>query len=446
MAKTDLFHKLNALADLPKGVGVFVACSGGRDSLSLAFACHQLYQMGKLPALPVLLHVHHGIQKANDLWAKKVAAWAKDLGFVCHVLYVQLDKPSETAARAARYQALASVMNDEDVLLLGHHAHDQAETVLMRWVNGAGVQGLSGMKTWQSKRIGQKTIRLYRPWLLVERDDITKFAHQHHLPFVDDPTNDTGDNVRSFIRTQILPKLAHINPQAIPNIARSCENLADVAHFVKQNTSVKLTDCVVVDDLFQRVLDIGRLDYQDKAGCFFLIRQWLQGTEKLPPNKRITDDIWALSQRQDGDHHTQIVWQIAKPKQGYVVCRYGRYLYRYPLGLWQSLQSPSLGVAHQTNGRWLLGSLGKTSVLIDGEFLQVVPLTRLDKVPVKVGNTLRQLSGKKLYQTLKIPTWLRSLLWLVTYQDGQMALVSLYHTWSLQDVPKLSFVGAYVQQ
>ncbi len=442
MRKSDavLLDKLTPLADLPKGGRVFVACSGGRDSLSLAYACYLLYQAGKLSVLPTLLHVHHGMQRANDDWAKGVADWAFGLGFICQVLYVKLDKFNETSARTARYQALASVMNDNDVLLLAHHAHDQAETVLMRLINGAGVDGLSGIRAWQDKCVDGKTLRLHRPWLNVSRDEISGFAYRHALPFVDDPTNTTGDNARSFIRTQILPQLKQLNPQAVQNIARSSANLASVADSIAQDISHELAKCVLCDTPYQSVLGIDKLLTYDKAYRSLIIRTWLQGKEILPPNKRTTDDVAALSERADNDHKTELFWQA--DKTGYVVCRYGVYLYRYPLPVWQWLQNPSRISPTWRNGAWYLGDLDNQQLYFIGAD-KPIPLARTDSVPVPIYGKQRLLSGKKLYQTLKIPPWLRASLWQVVRDDVIVAVMGVGHEWQLSTLG-LSFKGVEV--
>lgn len=175
-----------------QGRRIWLACSGGRDSLSLAYLCQQLYRSGQLSFLPQLLHVHHGLQAANDLWAEQIQDWALKQAIPCQVLRVCVDGHSEQSARKARYEAMMQVMNHEDVLMLAHHGDDQAETMLLRLFNGAGVTGLGGMREWTSKQQpepSRKQITLWRPWLTVRRYQITAYAKANALPFVDDPTN-----------------------------------------------------------------------------------------------------------------------------------------------------------------------------------------------------------------------------------------------------------------
>ena len=125
----------------------------------------------------------------------------------------------EQAARQARYDVMRVHMNQDDVLLLAHHADDQAETVLMRLIQGAGVNGLSGIQPWRVQTQGAHRIVLWRPWLTVQRADISAYATRLQLPYIDDPTNESGDNVRSGLRRDIMPVLAKYNPNVIDNMS-----------------------------------------------------------------------------------------------------------------------------------------------------------------------------------------------------------------------------------
>lgn len=426
----------------PQGGRLFVACSGGRDSLSLAFACHLLYQDGRLDTRPTLLHVHHGMQAVNDEWASFVERWAKTWGFDCQILWVNLDKKTETHARDARYQALSSVMACGDVLLLAHHQDDQAETVLMRLMNGAGVQGLSGMKTWQNKTINNKTIRLYRPWLNIARKTITNFAKHHALPYVDDPTNDTADNVRGFLRSQILPRLHTINPKASANIARSAFIQANMATFVEELTAKWLKVCQ--DDHqsqppFQSVLWVDKLLALSVSKRSALLHAWLgdMTNEQDAPNFRVVQDILALIARTDGDHKTQIVWQDR------VICRYQNRLYAYRADVWAFFGSECAkasnvlacadtlfgGDTKSQPSVKTLCHINHLALVWQQDGMDISPLDRRTKLTL----THRQLtlSGKKLHQTLKIPPWLRDTLWLAHRDGVPVCVVAPCVSWAL---------------
>src|ERR1700712_6009176 len=114
---------------------VAVACSGGRDSVALLHAA-----LGAAPALGtsvVALHIHHGLMADADAWASEVEALCErwNVGFACERL-AGAPSPGESVeawARRERYRALARMALEAgaDIVLLVHHLHDQAETVLL---------------------------------------------------------------------------------------------------------------------------------------------------------------------------------------------------------------------------------------------------------------------------------------------------------------------------
>ena len=419
---------LNHLSHLSNHARLFLACSGGRDSLSLAWACHLLYQHKKLATLPILLHVHHGMQSANDDWAKFVKSWADEHGFICHVIAIRLDKKNETAARQARYQAMINFMGHDDVLLLAHHQADQAETVLMRLINGTGIQGLSGMKVWQSKTFGDKTIHLHRPWLPIGRQDINDFAHAHALPYVDDPTNNTTDNARSFIRNDILPRLTALNPQVSANIARSATLVAQSVEILRPIINSSLTQCLChtqCDTPYQSVLDINILSTFDVSYQSAILHAWLGLGETTPPPNHIIGEILALAHRDNPDQKTQLFWQGS---YGYVICRYRHYLYRFWDKVWAYLHEQK---THQ--------NITLALPIHD----EVYPLNRTDKVVINIHEVPRHLHGKKLYQTLGVAPFFRNHLHIITYQEYSW-LVAPYQSWQLSGAP-CCIDGAYWQ-
>lgn len=366
-----------------QGRRIWLACSGGRDSLSLAHLCQQLYLQGQLPFLPQLLHVHHGLQAANDRWAEQVQVWAKQQGMPCQVLYIKIDGDSEQAARQARYQAMMQVMNQQDVLMLAHHGDDQAETLLLRLFNGAGVTGLGGMREWRSKQLpseqgaGVSTpaqIHLWRPWLSVRRQQITDYAQAQQLPYVDDPTNVAAMSVqqaasnplsadvshpldslaastcndRAWLRGVILPALQARFPQSIAAMMRSSQLLQAASDTVEQQARHDIETCVLPDEQlfvgvsqrwqltpvvsamlvhYQSVLSIERLLALPEPRQAAAIHQWLSPTHTdLPAPKRLVDEVQQLCQRTDNNHQTQLYWHSGQGS--YEIRRYQDNLYR----------------------------------------------------------------------------------------------------------------------
>ncbi|KAA0927398.1 tRNA lysidine(34) synthetase TilS [Psychrobacter sp. ANT_H56B] len=430
-----------------QGRRIWLACSGGRDSLALAALCVQLYGQGKLPFLPQLLHVNHGLQADSAIWAAHVANWAKAQKIPCTILQAHVNGHDEQAARQARYDVMRAQLNQDDVLLLAHHADDQAETVLMRFIQGAGVNGLSGMHPWRVQTQDAHRIILWRPWLTIQRASISAYAQRLKLPYIDDPTNDGGDNVRSGLRRDIMPVLAKYNPNVIDNIARSAQLLSDAQLTVNAQVAKDLQWTEVASlqlSSAQRVLNIDELQKLPLYRQRQLLHYWLGQDEPLPPAKQLVDNVLSLSQRDDHDHQTELFWQGRE--QSYTIRRYRQQLYRLSsdwlkwLELPLAEQTQSLLINTESN---LIGAdvhaTGRQPVPInlrnDDKFtwqLQILPneVMRLlesdkDKVAItfaplhrstRIQTALasRPQSGKKLYQTLGIPSWMRESLVVVS--------------------------------
>ncbi|MDO4427521.1 MAG: tRNA lysidine(34) synthetase TilS [Moraxella sp.] len=386
----------------------YVACSGGRDSLSLAYALVVLYRQGVIEHLPVLLHINHGLQSASEAWQKTVEAFASMHGMDCHVCALGLSFANESTARTARYGAFFRLMADDGVLFLAHHGDDQAETVLMRLAKGTALTGLLGMQAWQSRQHAEKTCHLFRPWLSVFREEISRYAVGHALPYIDDPTNDTGDNARAVIRRTLMPALKALNPRANANIARTAFLLQDDHVLLEETYQRALTAVVWRQFLAVQVLEIGQFFELKPSLRRGVLHRFMQGDEIYGADFERISQLFNLCERQDADHRTRIFWQAYQT--AYLFCRYGDRLYRYDVQLWQAFLSP--WAFHLTKNTLVL--VEKTEQMscvwrFDFPIKSVRAVGRADSVPYRH----KTLMGKKLHQTLKVPTWLRDHLWQV---------------------------------
>ena len=221
---------------LPPGATVWVAFSGGLDSTVLL---HRLRNEG----LPVrALHVNHHLQPAANRWVEHCKESCAQLGVPIYVLDVKIDpndpEGPESAARRARYESFASLMKPGDCLATAHHQDDQAETVLLRLLRGAGVAGLAAMRAVSDSPAG----RLWRPLLRQSRAALRDYAERHHLPWIEDPHNQDPRYARSFLRNEIFPRLAQKWPQAVEQLARTAELCSDAVELLDE---VARKDCRV---------------------------------------------------------------------------------------------------------------------------------------------------------------------------------------------------------
>jgi tRNA(Ile)-lysidine synthase len=211
-------HLLAALAAAPPAA-LCVAFSGGADSSAL------LHALAQLPAARVrglrALHVDHALRADSARWAEHCRRFCAALALPCDVLHVQVDLGRgaglEAAAREARHAALATQLREGEWLLLGHHRDDQAETVLLKLLRGAGPDALGGMHALRPFGRGQ----LWRPVLGCSRQQLRDYVLAHRLAFIEDPSNADTRLARNHLRHEILPRLQRHWPQAVDSILHS---------------------------------------------------------------------------------------------------------------------------------------------------------------------------------------------------------------------------------
>ena len=195
----------------PSGPGL-VAVSGGLDSIVLLDLLH--LTIGDSREL-VVAHADHGIHPDSATVADGVAAFAAGLGLRCEVGRLHLGPTTgETSAREARYRWLFGLRErlGAAVVFTAHHADDQAETVLMRALEGSGPAGLSGMRAVSGA--------LVRPLLRFRREELTRYARARALPVWVDPANSDPSHLRSWIRCDLLPAIRKRLPQVDDRLRR----------------------------------------------------------------------------------------------------------------------------------------------------------------------------------------------------------------------------------
>lgn len=198
---------------------VAVAYSGGRDSTALlhATATEAVGQGVQVLAL----HVHHGLSAHADAWLShcetQCRRWARrglPIEFVAHRAETapRTGDSVEAWARQMRYDALRSMAqaHDATLVLLAHHRRDQAETLLLQALRGAGTAGLSAMP----HCVERDGIWWVRPWLDRSSASIDAYVRRHRLQHIEDDSNADPRFARNRLRLQVWPALTAAFPQA----------------------------------------------------------------------------------------------------------------------------------------------------------------------------------------------------------------------------------------
>ncbi len=221
-----------ATRGIAAGSHLCLAFSGGLDSTALLHALVELR-----PALGYHLtavHVDHGLHAAAVDWAAHCGQAAARLDVPLEVLKVSVGAAGglEAAARSARYAALAGVACDH--LVLAQHRDDQAETVLLALLRGAGPAGLAAMGEAQVRPGHPLGRPLLRPWLELDRATLLDWARARKLCWIEDPSNQDTRLDRNFLRHAIGPQLGKRFPGWRVGLARSAQWAAEAQQLLEE--------------------------------------------------------------------------------------------------------------------------------------------------------------------------------------------------------------------
>lgn len=224
---------------IPAGSTVLCALSGGADSMYLL--CRLLEGGYTVHAA----HYNHQLRPTASRDEQFVRDWCADHKIPLTVGRGEVAAHAadtgmgiEEAARELRYQFLQQTAADTGCALIatGHHALDNAETVLMNLIRGCGLGGLSG--------IPERRGNLVRPMLSVTRPHIDHYLAVHGIPHVEDETNGDLHYTRNRVRHQLIPLLEELNPQAVPHITAAAQRIREDEAELRRQAELLLSQCV----------------------------------------------------------------------------------------------------------------------------------------------------------------------------------------------------------
>jgi tRNA(Ile)-lysidine synthase len=420
--------------------GLCLALSGGLDStvllVALAEAQQALGQAGDpgqaserdatpsrlSPRLPPLraIHLDHGLQANSAIWADACHRLAADYSIPLQSVRIDAragaGESPEAAARAARYAALAERLQPGEVLLTGHHADDQMESVLLQWLRGGGLRALAGMPA--IAPFGHGTWHA-RPLLPFTRHALQAWAVSRRLQWVEDPSNDDRRFDRNYLRHEVLPVLRQRWPAAARTIGRVALYAADGVEAADALAAMDLAHCAL-----GATLDLVRLRGLTDARQRAALRAWLQRLGLPLPSSQQLAALRRDVQVAAIDRNPAIEWP------GTVVHRYRDRLYASPReqldwssGDWIVAPGERFALAAHAALEW---------VADEGVGLSVARLPRSLRVERRVGGEQFIPAGgshrrplRKWFQERDVLPWRRAALPLVCAGNALVAVGDL---------------------
>ncbi len=396
----------------------FVAYSGGVDSHVLLdiLATHH-NSKNQIHAI----HINHHLSPNANTWEKHCFSICHSYGVSFEVENLDLShlagESLESLARDKRYEALQKMINERGDLLTAHHQQDQAETVLLQLLRGAGIKGLCAMPSEMPFGEG----KLIRPFLNVTKDDILHYAKQKKLTWVEDESNQNSRFSRNYLRHYVMPNLISRWPETSANIARSAKHLSNTKKIIDE---INQKDFKVIKQVdFSISLD--KLNQFSKERQQELIRYWLSELDLPVPSTKQLSQVFndVINAKQDANPCCQ--WPGAEVR-------------RFKQKLYAMLPLTPLPNALSIAWSWpddcllpaLLGVVRSEQVVglgIRSHFLNQaqnlqIRFRQQNEYFHPAGRQHSQ-SLKKLLQEWEIPTWLRDRIPLLYADDKLISVI-----------------------
>jgi tRNA(Ile)-lysidine synthase len=382
--------------------------SGGLDSTVLL---HMLVELKNQRAdLNIqAIHVHHGLSKNADSWVEHCRKTCLELDVDFNVAYAELKLSNrssiEQLAREARYGLLDKVSKENAVLLTAQHQDDQAETLLLQLMRGAGPKGLSGMS--MSDRLASGRA-LLRPLLSVTRAELEGYAKSHQLSWIEDESNTDNRFDRNFLRNRLMPLLNERWPNATKTISRSAALCDDQQRLIEAEAHQKLQSALYDDKEHNDRLKLDVLKGMTPSWFNQVLRLWLRKWQVELPSVSVMTQIYQQTVNGRGDAQVNI--QLS----GAQIRRYDKSLYLLNNDDVQILSQANESIVWDVRERLLLSHLNQAYYLEKSE--HGFSWQPGDNITVEFGHLTAKFKcqsnrpskiAKQWFKEWKIPPWER---------------------------------------
>lgn len=405
-------HLVEVLSTYRDTQQIWLAYSGGLDSQVLLHAIAQLRSQLPKPKLRAV-HIHHGLHPQADYWAEHCQTMCQAVAIPCEIIHVQVRQAPreslEANARTARYQAIAQLLAPADIVLTAQHADDQAETVLLQLLRGAGVAGLAAMPVVTRLAAGW----LIRPLLNYTRAQLYAYAQQAQLQWIEDSSNADIQFDRNFLRHQIIPQLQQRWPSISQTLSRVARHQAETHELVQNLAKIDWETCRT-RHLAQ--LNLATLAALSPARQRQVIRYWLNQCQLPTPTSAQLQQLLRNLVSAKNDRQPVVRWR------GVEIRRYRQLLFAMPP------LPPQPAASYQlTLPQTLALPFGQlTAISVSGQGL-ALPSGTVLQVRFRQGGEIFHWHGhqrvvKKLLQSLQLPPWQRHFIPLIYLNNTLVAI------------------------
>ena len=397
------------LAEIRSSQRINIAYSGGIDSTVLLHAVCQL--MGASKNILHAIHINHQLHADAQSWQRHCQQQCEKLNVTLTSVEVDVAPHRasgiEGAARHARYQVFADLLEEDDVLLMAHHADDQIETVMLQLFRGTGLHGLAGCAP--SRPLGRG--HLIRPLIDIPRQEIERYANKNNLHWLNDPSNESLIHDRNFLRHEVMP-LLHSRWQGLREIIGRTSQW--------QNESIQILESIAKEDAGESsvssMLPLKRISLLNNARLKNILRWWIRSNGYLVPSAEVQQRIIEDVIHSRGDCEACVQWnecEIRKYRDNVYIQHQLSFhnpkdCYEWDITQPLILSSLSLTLTHE--------DLVQAGLLLNG--------IKSLQVRFRVGGEVIKPRGrgcskdlKTLFQEAGVAPWLRSRIPLIFYQD-----------------------------
>ena len=416
--KHDLLSStIQPLFSILKQQQFLIAYSGGLDSHVL------LHMMSRLPNLQLrAIYIDHGLQDASVWWGRHCRDVCTELNIpfeqVALNLQVPADQSVEAYARDKRYQVFREMLEPDEVLLTAHHQNDQAETLLIQLLRGAGSAGLAAMPMMASFASGSHM----RPLLNTSRDQLEQYATSHRLSYVEDTSNADTRYDRNYLRHNILPQLHERWPGCYQTLSRAA---------LLQGETHRLLESYVSQDLASMAGSVeGTLSVASLVACEpvrrrALLRQWFTESGFMLPSAKKLQHIILDVLFSAEDAMPCVHWQGAEVRR-----------FQGDIYVMLPLSAHDVAQVHYWDLDEVL-AIDSLGLVLKPEHLGEAWLNKIEDDELNDGLTVRFRQGgevmhpagnhkaiplKQLFQQFRVPPWLRTRIPLL-YLGGELIMI-----------------------